>query len=62
MMTIKDEIKRIRNLSNQTQQLIMHKKKLAEDFDKGILTHERLDIYIKKREEILKSVKFEIKT
>jgi hypothetical protein len=62
MMTIKDEIKRIRNLSNQTQQLIMLKKKLAEDFDKGILTHERLDIYIKKREEILKSVKFEIKT
>jgi hypothetical protein len=61
-MTIKDEIKRIRNLSNQTQQLILLKKKVAEDFDKGILTHERLDLYMKEREKILKSVKLEIKT
>jgi hypothetical protein len=35
---------------------------VAEDFDKGILTHERLDIYLKEREKILKSVKLKIKT
>jgi hypothetical protein len=61
-MTIKDEIKRVRNLSNQSQQLIKLKKKVAEDFDKGILTYERLDMYMNEREKILKSVKFEIKT
>jgi hypothetical protein len=61
-MTIKDEIRRVRNLSNQTQQLIKLKKKVAEDFDKGILTRERLDMYMKEREKILKSVKLELKT
>jgi hypothetical protein len=62
MMTIKDEIKRIRDLSAQAQQLLRLKKKVAEDFDKGILTHERLDMYMKEREKILKNVKLDIKT
>jgi hypothetical protein len=61
-MTLKDEINRIRNLSNQSQQLIQLKKKVAEDFDRGILTHERLDLYMQERDQILQGVKREIKT
>lgn len=61
-MTIKDEINRIRNLSYQSQQLIKLKKRVAEDFDKGILTHHRLDMYLKEREQILKGVTLEIKS
>jgi hypothetical protein len=62
MMTIKDEIKRIRDLSDQAQQLLKLKKKVADDFDKGILTHERLDLYVSERERILKDVKLNIKS
>ena len=61
-MTIKDEINRVRNLSSQAQQLIKLKKKVADDFDRGILTHERLDMYMQEREKILSGVKYEIKT
>jgi hypothetical protein len=59
-MTIKDEIKRVRDLSNRAQQLMALKKKVAEDFDHGILTHERLDMYLEEREKILKGVKLRI--
>jgi hypothetical protein len=61
MMTIKDEIKRIRDLSDQAQRLMKLKRKVADDFDKGTLTHERLDMYIKERERILKEVKLNIR-
>jgi hypothetical protein len=61
-MTIKDEINRIRNLSYQSQQLIKLKKRVAEDFDKGIPTHQRLDMCLKEREQILKSVTLEIQS
>jgi hypothetical protein len=61
-MTIKDEIDRIRNLSNQSQELIKLKKRVVEDFDRGILTHQRLDMYLKERELILKGVKLAIKS
>jgi hypothetical protein len=60
-MTLKDEIKRIRGLSSQAQQLLKLKNKVAVDFDKGILTHERLDIYLREREDILKDVTLNIK-
>jgi hypothetical protein len=60
-MTLKDEIKRIRDLSGQAQQLLKLKNKVAEDFDKGILTHERLDMYLREREDILKDVTLNIK-
>lgn len=46
-MAIKDNIKNMRNLANHARQLNALKKKVAEDFAKGILTHERLDLYIK---------------
>jgi hypothetical protein len=52
-MTIKNEIKRVRELSDQAQQLIELKRKVAEDFDKGLLTHQRLDLYTRERERIL---------
>ncbi|MGD8333087.1 MAG: hypothetical protein PVH74_07805 [Desulfobacterales bacterium] len=61
-MTIKDEINRIRNLSYQSQQLIKLKKRVAEDFDKGIPTHQRLDMCLKEREQILKGVTLEIQS
>jgi hypothetical protein len=61
MKNLIDEVKRIRELSNQAQQLIELKKKVAEDFDKGYLTHERLDLYLKEREQILMDVKLDIK-
>jgi hypothetical protein len=60
-MKIKNEIKRIRDLSDQAQQLIALKKKVAEDFDKGFLTHQRLDLYTRERERILKEVGHTIK-
>jgi hypothetical protein len=37
IMAIKDQMKRVRDLSDQAQQLLKLKKKVAEDFDKGIL-------------------------
>ena len=42
--------------------LIKLKKKVADDFDRGILKHERLDMYMQEREKILSGVKYEIKT
>jgi hypothetical protein len=60
-MTIRNEIKRIRDLSDKAQQLIELKRKVAEDFDKGILTHERLDLYTRERDSILKAVGHAIK-
>lgn len=56
MMTIKEEVQRFRELSNQAQQLIAFKKKVAEDFDRGILTHDRLDRYTEEREKILSGI------
>lgn len=53
---IRDELNRIRRLSGQAQQLIALKNRVASDFDKGYLTHERLDIYLKEREAILQNV------
>jgi hypothetical protein len=38
------------------------KKKVAEEFDQGTLTHERLDMYLKEREKILKNAKLTIKS
>lgn len=61
MVTLKDEIKRIRDLSDKAQQLLKLKKLVAEDFDKGILTRERLALYSKEREKILKDLKLNIK-
>jgi hypothetical protein len=61
-MTIEDEIARIRNLSNQAHEINRHKRKVAEDFEKGILTHERLDEYTKEREQLLMNVRFNIKS
>jgi hypothetical protein len=55
-MSIRDEIERVRNLSTKAQQLNALKKKVAEDFDRGILTHQRLDMYNQERENILKGV------
>ena len=55
-MSIRDEINRVRDLSDKAQQLIRLKQKVADDFDKGILTHERLDMYIKERETIMQGV------
>jgi hypothetical protein len=60
-MTTKNEIKRVRDLSGQAQQLIALKKKVAEDFDKGFLTHERLGLFTKEREGILKEVGHTVK-
>jgi hypothetical protein len=48
-------------LSDKAQQLIELKRKVAEDFDKGILTHERLDLYTRERDSILKAVGHAIK-
>ena len=62
MMTIRDGIKRIRDLSDQAQRLLKLKKKVADDFDKGILTHARLDMYLRERERILNDVKLNIRT
>lgn len=61
-MTLKDKINRVRNLSNQSQQLIELKKKVAQDFDRGLLTHQRLDRYLKQREKILAEVRQHVKT
>jgi hypothetical protein len=60
-MSIRDEIERIRDLSDKAQQLNALKKKVAEDFDRGILTHQRLDMYNNERENILKGVISNIK-
>lgn len=55
-MSLRDEINRVRDLSDKAQQLIRLKRKVADDFDKGLLTHERLDMYIKEREKIMQGV------
>jgi hypothetical protein len=59
-MPLKDELKRIRKLSDQAQKLNALKKKLAEEFDKGTLNHDRLGMYMKERDKILKDIEYDI--
>jgi hypothetical protein len=61
IMTLKDEIKRVRGLSDQARRLNDLKRKVAEDFDKGLLDHPRLDMYLQEREKILQGVRPNIK-